>query len=394
MELLEGNDLERELELTGPLPVTVAVDYVLQAIDAVAEAHASGVVHRDLKPTNLFLMRRSDGSRSIKVLDFGISKLLGPGWGADAALTRSASIFGSPLYMAPEQMRSSKDVDVRADIWSLGAILYELIAGRPPYVAESMPALCVAIMTDPPYPLAQLAPATPPELEAVLLRCLAREPLDRYATVAELASALAPFTPNGQVHSERARRLLRHSLVNPGATTALLSSELFTPVPSAVAASGPQAARGAPASVPAPTQSSWGKTGGRAMASRRNYALVGALVFVGAVAGAFVFFRSAMRSSGAHIHSAVSASAAASPGPPAAVDSGIAAGSTSVPAAGEAAPIASTGEESPPAPSVSPQSASKSAKLQRTPASPPRSAPPHPKATKDAGLTDFGGRLY
>src|SRR6187402_3368467 len=162
MELLNGNDLEHEIDRRGALPVAEATGYLLQAIDAVAEAHSAGIVHRDLKPTNLFLAQRADGSRIVKVLDFGISKLVGPGWGPDAALTRSASIFGSPLYMSPEQMRSSKDVDVRSDIWSLGAILYELIAGQPPYVADSMPALCLAIISAPPRPLRELVPAAPP----------------------------------------------------------------------------------------------------------------------------------------------------------------------------------------------------------------------------------------
>ena len=125
MEFLEGNDISDELnQHPHGLPMVEAVDFMLQAIEALAEAHAAGVVHRDLKPGNIFLARRADGSRRVKVLDFGISKALSGTSVEELSLTKTAALIGSPLYMAPEQMRSAKDVDTRADIWSLGAMLY------------------------------------------------------------------------------------------------------------------------------------------------------------------------------------------------------------------------------------------------------------------------------
>src|SRR5690606_33682382 len=125
MEYLSGVDLAQYLERSGPLSISEAVDYVVQAMEAIAEAHSLGIVHRDLKPANLFRIVRSDGTPSIKVLDFGISKV-----GTDHSMTQTSSMMGSPYYMSPEQMVSSKSVDARTDIWSLAIILYELVAGR------------------------------------------------------------------------------------------------------------------------------------------------------------------------------------------------------------------------------------------------------------------------
>src|SRR6185295_7457724 len=134
MELLDGGDLASLLAHGGPLQVPIACDYILQACVGVAEAHALSIVHRDLKPANLFLTRRTDGAPLIKVLDFGIAKAQGD---ASFSLTQTASVLGSPGYMSPEQLRSSRDVDLRSDIWSLGVILYELVVGRPPFTGES-----------------------------------------------------------------------------------------------------------------------------------------------------------------------------------------------------------------------------------------------------------------
>ena len=128
MEHLEGSDLAAYLTRTGPLPVAEAVDFVLQACEALAEAHGLGIVHRDLKPANLFCVQRVDDQRSIKVLDFGISKISVDT--ASQSLTQTSALMGSPLYMSPEQMQSARTVDARADIWSLGVILFELLAGR------------------------------------------------------------------------------------------------------------------------------------------------------------------------------------------------------------------------------------------------------------------------
>jgi serine/threonine protein kinase len=153
-------------------------------------------VHRDLKPANLFLARRSDGSLRVKLLDFGISKLTpAAGSTADIAMTSTQALMGSPLYMAPEQMRSSKSVDRRADIWSMGVILYEMLGGRSPFNAETLPEVCARIMAEAPPPLREAGASVPPALEAVVMRCLEKEPKHRFPDVAALARALAPFGP-------------------------------------------------------------------------------------------------------------------------------------------------------------------------------------------------------
>src|SRR5439155_6265572 len=154
---------------SGALPIGDAVDYVLQASEAIAEAHAIGLVHRDLKPANLFISQRADGSPLVKLLDFGISKAVA-GFDADAArqdLTATSGTMVSPLYMAPEQVRSAKTVDARADVWSLGVILHELLAGTPPFRGETMSGVLASIVADPPASLRAARPAVPPSLEAV-----------------------------------------------------------------------------------------------------------------------------------------------------------------------------------------------------------------------------------
>jgi serine/threonine protein kinase len=196
MEYLRGLDLKEVSTRRGPLPISEAVDFVLQACDAVAEAHALGIVHRDLKPSNLFLTERPDGSPLVKVLDFGISKALHGGKGGQTSqqqMTASAAIMGSPQYMSPEQIRSSKNVDARADVWALGTILHELIAGAPAYVADTVPGLLAMIVADAAPPLSASRPDAPLDLEAAILRCLQKDRELRFANVAELAHALERF---------------------------------------------------------------------------------------------------------------------------------------------------------------------------------------------------------
>jgi serine/threonine-protein kinase len=191
LELLVGCDLEQVLQREGRIPVAAAVDYVLQALEAVAKAHAVGIVHRDLKPANLFLARRPDGSFSIKVLDFGVSKssdLLFSG-----TQTHAHALLGSPYYMSPEQLRSARTVDRRADLWSMGVILFELISGTYPFYGESIGDLFTSIVQASPKPLHDLRPDCPPALAAVVARCLVRDLAQRWDSAQALAEALAPF---------------------------------------------------------------------------------------------------------------------------------------------------------------------------------------------------------
>jgi serine/threonine-protein kinase len=225
MELLEGSDLARILR-TGSLPVTDAVLYILQACEGMAEVHAHGIIHRDLKPDNLFVTCRVDGTPLVKVLDYGIAKNVVPMDEDDAKITMTFVALGTPLYMSPEQIRCSKSVDVRTDVWSLGAILYQLIAGKPPFGGSSVTSIAAQVLESEPQPLPTLRPEVPPELDQVIARALSKTSDQRYPDVAALAQALAPFAGEaGAYHAARAARLLRGeergSWVVPVAATAL-----------------------------------------------------------------------------------------------------------------------------------------------------------------------------
>ena len=208
MEYLVGQDLGDMLKDRGALSIHEAVDYVLQACEAVAEAHMLGIVHRDLKPANIFVTRRADGSSLVKVLDFGLSKLTKAD-SLEPSLTSANTVMGSPYYMSPEQVRSLKTIDARADIWAIGVILYQLIADHRPFEEESLGSLFVMIGAEPPAPLRGYLPDVPPQLEAIIMRCLEKAPANRFQTVAELARALAPFASEGaRISIERILRTL------------------------------------------------------------------------------------------------------------------------------------------------------------------------------------------
>jgi serine/threonine protein kinase len=214
MELLHGRSLARELALRGPLPVAEACDYLLQACDAIGEAHALGIVHRDLKPGNLFLARRRGGVSQIKVLDFGLSKVLAAGEIlGENSLTDAHSLLGTPLYVSPEQLRSSKEVDAHTDVWALGLLLYQLITGFTPFYARSIPKLFAQIAREPAQPLRELRPDVPPELDAVVQRCLAKVPEDRFANAAELGLALAELVECPAAVLDRLRSFAGRAIV-------------------------------------------------------------------------------------------------------------------------------------------------------------------------------------
>ena len=196
LEHLEGGDLAAVLRDEGKLPLEIAVDCMVQVCEALREAHSKGIVHRDLKPANLLFVRRPDGTAHVKVVDFGISKILDHKLVADDGpreVTLASTVLGSPRYMAPEQLRSSKDVDGRADLWSVGAVLFQLVSGRPPFDAETSVLATVKVLTEEPPPLGEIAPGVPGGLEAVVSRCLSKDPARRYQTARELRDALRPF---------------------------------------------------------------------------------------------------------------------------------------------------------------------------------------------------------
>lgn len=196
MEVLEGSDLRTILKARGILPIQEAVLYVLQTCEAVSEAHAAGIIHRDLKPANLFLTTRADGSPCIKVLDFGISKLLEPGPGAD--MTKTLDVLGSIHYMAPEQLRSSRSVDARADIWSIGVILYRLLTGRLPFQGDT-PVAYILSLREQFHPPSAFRSDLPQGLDLVVMRCLEKDPEKRIANVKALMSELVPYTLGGSL---------------------------------------------------------------------------------------------------------------------------------------------------------------------------------------------------
>ena len=191
MELLEGQDLAQVLDRRAPLPIEEAVDTIVQACEALGDAHRNGIVHRDLKPANLFVTTKLDGTPLVKVLDFGISKTkLGD---AIRGITSTEAIIGSPKYMSPEQLQDSRNVDPRSDVWALGAILFEMLTGHLAFDAPTIATLCVKILQDEAASPRDHVPELPVELEAIVLRCLKKNPSERYDSVADLASDLAPF---------------------------------------------------------------------------------------------------------------------------------------------------------------------------------------------------------
>lgn len=194
MEFLEGEDLATQLARGGPLSISDAVDHVLEACEALAEAHALGIVHRDLKPANLFLERRASGAVSVKVVDFGVARFLeghADATTTDSGLTSSHAFVGSPAYISPEQLTTPEEVDTRADIWALGVILYEMLTGSQPFTAPTLALTCTKILQEPPPPLARTDVA--PELARALQQALEKNPERRFATMRELGAALAPF---------------------------------------------------------------------------------------------------------------------------------------------------------------------------------------------------------
>jgi serine/threonine-protein kinase len=253
MEYLEGGDLAQWLLQRGGMSIAQAVDFVLQACEALAEAHALGIVHRDLKPANLYCVQRADGALSIKVLDFGISKVTNS---EQASMTRTNGITGSPLYMSPEHMKAARTVDARTDIWSLGVILFELITGRPPFEAEAVTELVLKVAAEPPIALRRFRPDAPPELEAVIVRALEKDRDRRFQNVAEFAVALLPFgPPHARMSVDRIAGTMERSAAAGGSAVERSSGELVggkwpAAAPSEESDDGPPTRPEAPVAMP------------------------------------------------------------------------------------------------------------------------------------------------
>ncbi len=191
MELMEGEDLEQSLERRGTLPIPEAVDVVIEIADALTKAHAEQIVHRDIKTANIFLAQRPDGSITAKLLDFGISKA--PPTMGSPSLTRTSSVMGSPAYMSPEQLKSSKLVDPRTDVWSLAVVLHEILGGHSPFAGESFAQIFMSIISGEIPTIRSRRPDCPPELDDAVAACLVRDREHRTGSVGELASRIAPF---------------------------------------------------------------------------------------------------------------------------------------------------------------------------------------------------------
>jgi serine/threonine-protein kinase len=372
MELLKGRDLAAELEQRGPLPVAEAVEYVLQTCEAVGEAHKNGIVHRDLKPANLFLATAANGARYVKVLDFGVSKLRVTD-GSALKLTNDGQMVGSPLYMSPEQMLAKEDVDARSDIWALGCVLYELIAGRTPFHTDTLLKLQTQVLIRPPTPLATYRPDAPPGLEAVILQCLDKKPDRRWPDVATLAAALVPFAPPSAVPYAASVAAILGVTVEPSRPTDVLSLEaakLRASEPAAGAAEIVATTTGAaslPAGVPPKRRGVW------------------VALLAGAVALALVLGGAALLGRGTRPPSSAGVSSAAAVVPPPAVTV------TPTPEPPAVTPGASAAGGEPAAmPVAAPGTrlATPTPKSKAAPTQPPPPAKPPPATTAQANRVD------
>jgi eukaryotic-like serine/threonine-protein kinase len=380
MEFLEGTDLKHALEAKGHLPVAEAVDYLLQACEALAEAHVLGIVHRDLKPDNLFLTRKADGRASIKVLDFGISKANLASSGA-SKLTGTSAMLGTPYYMAPEQLTSTRSVDARADIWSLGVVLYELISGTLPFQGETLADLCIRIVQSQPIPLPSLDPVVPVALWNVVARCLEKNFEARYPNVAELCLALVPFgSARAQLSADTISRII------PTQSGVLIPSVIpSAPFPTKARTGTIDANQ----SSVATGNSAWGRTSATTSPKPiRAALLVGGLASLTVLGAAGWLFAS--RSSDARL----TANSAAGPTSSALIVAAPAANPVPISSNGEhvlvnPAPVTATSPSGPVGSVTSPQPRAPSPAGGPTPgARPSRSAAPEPQKRQGAHRTD------
>ena len=382
MEHLAGSDLEQVVRARGPLPIAEAIDYVLQACEAIAEAHAAHIVHRDLKPGNLFLTQRADGSPLVKVLDFGMSKMAAMEGGPhDGSLTSPVAMLGSPWYMSPEQIKSSRNVDHRTDVWSLGIILHKLLTGAPAFEAETLSSCLVKIVTEPPATLRTRRPDAPAELEIVILRCLEKDLGRRLQNVAELAWALLPFAPErSRVSVERIVRVLLGSDVLDDKTLPLSAAAAapFTPAPGPAPARAPTARTPPVSASPLPERSTAGLASAPAPpATPAPRWLLAAAAGSALLAGAGLLLLRSLRAPSGELSAATTSALVATapveaPPPVASLQEPTA---QPAPATSEAVQIATASARTPPFNTGRPRAPSVPAPKPATPATPPARHP-------------------
>jgi serine/threonine protein kinase len=367
MEYLEGTDLADRIRAQPAVTPDDAARYLLQACEALAEAHAAGIVHRDLKPANLFLAQRPDRSICVKVLDFGISKAPV----AAGGITSTQAVMGSPHYMSPEQLVSAKHVDARSDVWSLGIVLYEALAGSPPFTGDTMPEIVAKILQSPLPSVRALRPEVPVALEQVIARCTAKDPGARFGDVAELARALVAFAPDAVQSADRAARILGVSGAAQSGAPSSQVAEPSSPLAMAATATPPVAA---PATSEIRSDTAWGNTRAAGVPRRRLAPyLLGGVLGVAAIVGGVAMFSGRGRESAGASSAPIATHTDPAPPPP------------SIPAPVVLSPPASataTDSAEPPAPVVSAKpGAGKAPGIQpKTPATTVASAAPKPSA--------------
>jgi serine/threonine-protein kinase len=274
MEYLQGRTLGEELARRGVFTSDDACRYLVQACDALAEAHALGIVHRDLKPGNLFLTRKRTGQTVLKVLDFGVSKVLPSGAGREPTLTDTHSVLGTPLYVSPEQLANASDVDARADVWALGIILYQLLAGRVPFTGTTLPKLFARISDEPPPQIGRTE--VPIELEELVRSCLAKRPDGRPTNAGELGLALRQFTELDPVRVARLSCFSGKDTLPPGAAEDTWSDAKIEVVPFTPSLETPRSSPN-PA-PPSPGRSASAPRKRKAIRSRQFTAALGGLI--------------------------------------------------------------------------------------------------------------------
>jgi eukaryotic-like serine/threonine-protein kinase len=282
MEYLDGCDLSALAKQRGQIPASEAVEYIMQACEALAEAHSLGIVHRDVKLANLFITRGHAGSPLVKVLDFGISKM-NPFGESEHEMTRTASMLGSPRFMSPEQMRDPRAVDARSDIWSLGVVLYRLVAGKPPFEGDTLGRLLTMVMHENPDPLAAVRADLPLGFSEAVGRCLEKDANLRYPNIAELAYALVPFA----VDPQRARGVADRIAATLSVAQMPHSIEVALPsIPTNIPLATPSSP---PGYSDTGTAAPWAGTHGGGRAQPRNGLIWAALALMGTLGAGGLF---------------------------------------------------------------------------------------------------------